>query len=270
VSVFQKRKEESPRAKKPRIFKPVTDEILIHARAASDRIDLWQRILCSCRVGCMAEVGVWRGAYSSAMLRDCPGISTYYLIDPWRKLADWNKPLNVSPDKFNDAYSEAMAAVAFAGSRVVVLRGTTLEVSDQIPDGSLDAVYIDGDHTLRGITIDLIRLLPKLRPDGLLCGDDYVADPWHQGSGYEPTLVAPFASYFAEAFELPIVALPFNQFVIYNRPGKFLFTNASGRNHSRQVGMAGRFWSRKGRDISQCIRGFLSRRSEGRRSSRAQ
>ena len=33
-----------------------------------------------------------------------------------------------------------------------MLRGTTTEVIDRVPDRSVDFAYIDGDHTLRGIT----------------------------------------------------------------------------------------------------------------------
>ena len=122
-----------------------------------------------------------------------------------------------------------MAKTAFAESKIRVLRGTTLDVIDQIPDGSLDFAYIDGDHSLRGITIDLVNLLPKIKPGGLIGGDDFAPRPWQHGPGFEPTLVCPFAIYFAEAKRLPIVFLPFNQFMIRNRPKLgFSVTDATG------------------------------------------
>lgn len=236
------------------------DDLLAHAAAASDRVDLWRRILRSQGVSRMAEVGVWRGEFAAAVLRDCPEISTYYLIDPWRPLEGWNKPLNVPADRFAQAHRDATAAVAFAGPRVVVLRGTTREVADRIPDGSLDAVYIDGDHTLRGITIDLMRMLPKLRPDGLLGGDDFLPDPWHHGAAYEPTLVSPFAIHFAEALEMPVVALPFHQFAIRNRPGAFSFRNVSGVKHSCHVGLPLSGWRHALRATARRVRRVLSGR----------
>jgi hypothetical protein len=94
-------------------------------------------------------------------------------------------------------------------------------VIDDIEDGSLDFAYIDGDHTLRGITIDLFKVLPKIKDGGLIGGDDFTNTPWQHGIRFEPTLVCPFSVYFAEAFDLPIVALPFEQFLIQKR------TNAS-------------------------------------------
>lgn len=239
----------------------MTDDLLANAATSTDRFDLWRRILNAHGTSRMAEVGVWHGEFAAAVLDGCPGISTYYLVDPWRPLDDWNKPLNVSAQRFAEAHRAALAAVAFAGTRAVVLRGTTREVADRISDGSLDAVYVDGDHTLRGITIDLVRMLPKLRPGGLLGGDDFVLDPWHHGAAYEPTLVNPFAVHFAEAMELPIVALPFHQFVICNSPGAFSFTNASGVNHSLKFARAESAWRRAMRAAKDRFRSIFAQRS---------
>jgi len=102
-------------------------------------------------------------------------------------------------------------------------------VIDEIPDQSLDFAYIDGDHTLRGITLDLIQLLPKIKDGGLIGGDDFVNKPWQHGSAYEPTLVCPFAVYFAEAMRLPFVALPHKQFLIQKAAdASFSFVDLTG------------------------------------------
>jgi hypothetical protein len=88
---------------------------------------------------------------------------------------------------------------------------------------------MDGDHTLRGITIDLIKVLPKVKEGGLIGGDDFASNPWQHDLRFEPTLVCPFAIYFAEAHNLPIVALPFKQFLIQKRAGSsFSFTDTTG------------------------------------------
>jgi hypothetical protein len=144
-------------------------------------------------------------------------------------LPDWNKPFNVDQGVFDDIYAEAMERTAFASERVIVLRGRTKEVIDRIPDSSLDFAYIDGDHTLRGITIDLVSLLPKLKEGGLVGGDDFVSNPWLHGIEFEPTLVCPFSIFFAEAMNLPILALSFGQFVIQKRANAyFCFIDTTG------------------------------------------
>lgn len=203
---------------------------------AVDRFDLWTGIARASESRRVAEIGVWRGDFAAHLLRGLPDLESYLLVDPWRPLADWNKPANVDVARFEAVRRDAVAATAFAGGKVTLLRGTTKEVVDRIPDGSLDLVYIDGDHTLRGITIDLLLMLRKVRPGGLLGGDDYFADPWHHGPKYEPTLVCPYARYFAEALSLPFVALPFRQFVIVNEATGFSATNLSGTECRDYVG----------------------------------
>lgn len=167
----------------------------------------------------MAEIGVYRGDFAAEVLRRAEGLQKYYLIDPWRHLADWNKPANESDEHFERLYHTALEQTAFAAHKRVVLRGKTTEVIEQIPDGSLDFAYIDGDHTLRGITIDLIRIYPKIREGGWMGGDDFCRSIWQHANEFEPTLVFPFAVYFAEAVAVPILALPGNQFLMQKAKG---------------------------------------------------
>jgi hypothetical protein len=154
------------------------------------------------------------------------------MIDPWANLPNWNKPFNVSTEVFNDVYNEAMGNTEFAAAKRIVLRGTSKEAIANIPDESLDFAYIDGDHTLRGITIDLIKILPKIKEGGMIGGDDFKAHSWKYGDQFEPTLVCPFSIYFAEAMDLPIFALPFNQFIIQKKiNASFSFTDTTGNFH---------------------------------------
>ena len=198
--------------------------------SASSRVDLWTRVIRQAGARRMVEIGVWKGDFARDILGSCASIERYYMIDPWASLPDWNKPFNVTPQVFDEVHAEAMAKTAFAADRITVLRGRTRDVIDQIPDGSLDFAYIDGDHTLRGITIDLIRLLPKMREGGLIGGDDFINTPWQHDIRFEPTLVCPFSIYFAEAMDLPIVALPHSQFLIQRRTGAgFRFIDTTGQ-----------------------------------------
>lgn len=131
-----------------------------------------------------------------------------------RRLAEWNKPANVDDDVFESLYREAMERTEAHAAKRAVLRGTTSETIHRIDDASLDFAYVDGDHTLRGVTIDLINVWPKIRGGGWIGGDDFCRPIWQHGERYEPTLVFPFAVHFAEAVGAPIYALPHNQFLI--------------------------------------------------------
>ena len=180
----------------------------------ASRVELWTRFVDETEASTVAEIGVYRGQFAARLLADCPGISTYYMVDPWRNLADWNKPAN-KPDKvFEKFFGEAMERTAAHEDKRVVLRGTTAEVIDQVPDGSLDFAYIDGDHTLRGITVDLVKVYPKVREGGWIGGDDFSPTIWQHSEEFEPTLVFPLAVHFAEAVGARIYGLPHKQFLI--------------------------------------------------------
>ena len=202
------------------------DHLAAVASDAGSRLDLWVEVITRTEAHRVAEIGVFRGAFAEEVLGRCPAITDYYMIDPWRHLEDWNKPANKDNQAFDKIFQEAMDRTAAFEERRRVLRGRTTEVIDRIPDGDLDFAYVDGDHTLRGITIDLIQVFGKVRPNGWLAGDDFARRIWQHGQDFEPTMVFPFAVYFAEAVGCPIYALPFGQFLIEKDPARgFSFTD---------------------------------------------
>ncbi len=155
------------------------------------------------------------------------------MIDPWRHLPDWNKPANTEDEMFESFFHEAMRVTEFARDRRVVLRGKTTEVSHDIPDGSLDFAYIDGDHTLRGITIDLIQMYPKIKEGGWIGGDDFRPGIWEHPLNFEPSLVFPFVVHFAEAVGATLYAMPHAQFLIHKLSGaEFVFHDLTGKYQS--------------------------------------
>jgi methyltransferase family protein len=177
----------------------------------------------------MAEVGVYRGDFAAEMLRRCESLTAYYMIDPWRHLSDWNKPANKEDGVLEEYFQETKAKTEFAAAKRLILRGKTTEVIEQIPDGELDFAYIDADHTLKGIAIDLVRVYPKLRSGGFLGGDDFTRSVWEHNFKFEPTLVFPFAVYFAEAVGATIYALPHSQFCLKKgNGGQFAFVDLTG------------------------------------------
>ena len=190
------------------------DDLIAWAAQAAKRADFWVSFVNGVRASEVAEIGVYRGTFAARLLRDCPGIGAYYMVDPWRHLPDWNKPANVGDDVFERLYDEAMGRTEAYADKRVVLRGTTSETIARIDDASLDLAYVDGDHTLRGVTVDLINLWPKVGEGGWIGGDDFCRPIWQHGARYEPTLVFPFAVHFAEAVGAAIYALPHNQFLI--------------------------------------------------------
>jgi hypothetical protein len=192
-----------------------TNQLLLECMSGSkSRIDFWVDFINRVQVRKMVEVGVYRGDFAAALLERCTGIGRYYMIDPWKHLDNWNKPANQDDAVFERFFQETKAKTDFAEQRRVILRGKTTDVVEEIADGELDFAYIDGDHTLKGIAIDLIRIYPKVKPEGFIGGDDFTTSVWEHKTSFEPTLVFPFAVYFAEAFGATIYSLPYSQFCL--------------------------------------------------------
>jgi hypothetical protein len=159
-----------------------------------NRFLLWSNIineyslLNNCKVNIL-EIGVWGGQFARHILDNCECVNKYYLIDPYRNLTDWNKPLNISNEAFETIYKEMCDKLSNYKDKTILLRGKTDEVIDKIDNNTLDIIYIDGDHTFNGITTDITKSLCKIKNGGIIGGDDYVENIYHHGSKYSPTMV---------------------------------------------------------------------------------
>jgi hypothetical protein len=179
-----------------------------------DRLRFWTDFVNRLEIRSVTEIGVWRGEFAEFLLSNCPTIQRYYLVDPWRHLDSWNKPFNKDDDVFAEVFAEAQNRLSPFDNKCEILRGTTIEV--ELPQ--VDLTYVDGDHTLRGIAIDLIRAWPKTT---WLGGDDY-GGIWQHGSEFEPSMVCPFAANFAEAVDTPFQV--FGDQYLIGGEGRFSYT----------------------------------------------
>ena len=199
------------------------------ASRSESRETFWVEFVNSFGLKQIAEIGVYRGDFAKALLQGCERLTRYYMIDPWKHLTDWNKPANLPEAELESYYQETMNKTGFAAGKRCILRGRTVDVIDQMPDQTLDFAYIDGDHTLRGITIDLTCIFPKVRFGGFVGGDDFTRSIWQHKTTFEPTLVFPMAVYFAEAVGATIFALPNSQFCLQKTEERhFSFIDMTG------------------------------------------
>jgi hypothetical protein len=209
------------------------EKINIIAKKSNDRFDFCINLIDEFNLINVAELGVYRGDFAQKVLNKNQCVEKYTMIDPWRNLTTWNKPANKDNDTFEKFYQETLDKTDFAKEKRIILRGKTTEVISQIPDCAYDLVYIDGDHTLKGISIDLINLWPKVKEKGFIVGDDFLPTIWQHSQKFEPTMVFPFAVYFAEAVNAKIYALPYGQFVIFKqKETEFEFIDLSNGKYS--------------------------------------
>jgi hypothetical protein len=128
------------------------------------------------------EIGVWRGEFSRILLeRLQPQHLT--LVDPWPSpdVAPIVYPGEVADKSAADDIYAFVVSEFGADPRVSILRKASLEAVSDFPDRSLDWVYVDGLHFVDDVRADLKAWTPKLKPGGVICGDDYY---WRDDKGH--------------------------------------------------------------------------------------
>lgn len=124
-----------------------------------------------------AEIGVWKGAYSASF---CAASRSLHMlcVDPWLSYPAWLDTKNaMAPEQaaaFMDAaYQEARARLAPLNCTMV--RQFSADAARDVPDRSLDFVYIDGNHVYNAVLEDVTLWAPKVRSGGFVAGHDYRA-----------------------------------------------------------------------------------------------
>ena len=127
----------------------------------------------------VAEVGVWRGTLSQVICRECPSVQRLILVDPWTVVYAKDEQgkwmvfgPGVTEHEMRHAYSQVARWALQQGERVTILKMPSREGAERVPDGSLDAVMIDALHTYQACKEDILLWRPKVRPGGLIIGDD--------------------------------------------------------------------------------------------------
>ena len=115
-----------------------------------------------------AEVGVCDGRYSQKLCESIPGLKLY-CVDAWRAYSDnsqdgtqkqLDKCLRITLDRLKD-YD------------VTIMMKWSLDAAREIPDNSLDFVYIDCNHKFDYVMEDIIAWARKVRKGGIVSGHDY-------------------------------------------------------------------------------------------------
>lgn len=127
-----------------------------------------------------AEVGVWRGDFSSVLLNYLE-LQKLTLIDPWKfsknfpdswyggRIAENQGDMDRVYDYVCQRFREEIAT-----ERVLTFRGQL----DAIDTLDADWVYVDGDHTVEGVSADIRELCRLMKPGSVVMFDDYGEIGW--------------------------------------------------------------------------------------------
>jgi hypothetical protein len=119
------------------------------------------------------EIGVLKGKTLFSVLDACPKLSMTG-VDQW-------KVLPLREDENAETYSvfdmakieeDVHRKMLKYGGRCQIFKGDSVCQANRFRDGSVDFVFIDGDHTEKGVRRDIEAWEPKVRSGGMVLGHD--------------------------------------------------------------------------------------------------
>lgn len=124
------------------------------------------------------EVGIGYGTHAKNILKNT-NVATLFLVDPMRQYENdgfsddiMRQIPKIHGKNFDELYGLIQNELSPWAARTVFIRKPSLEVTE-IPDGSVDFIFLDGDHSYTAVLADLKHWMPKLASGGMLMGDDY-------------------------------------------------------------------------------------------------
>jgi predicted O-methyltransferase YrrM len=126
-----------------------------------------------------AEIGVRIGEYSEVLCQKNPNLHLY-CIDPWT-------PYSARGNAETQESNYKLAVERLSKYNTTILKKTSMDALENISDGSLDFVYIDGLHDFENVMLDIIHWSHKVRSGGIVSGHDYC---WGYQGGVVPAVDA--------------------------------------------------------------------------------
>lgn len=128
----------------------------------------------------VAEVGIGYGTHAKYVLKTT-SVSNLILVDPMKYYPNdgfatdiMSKIPEVVGNNFNELYDLINKELSLWNDRYTWFRTESLNITEnQVPNESLDCVFVDGDHSYEAVRKDLEFWWQKVRSGGQLLGDDY-------------------------------------------------------------------------------------------------
>lgn len=121
------------------------------------------------------EIGVANGVYSETLMKANPQLKMWG-VDPYEPHQGYRDYVHEST--FNQMLSDAHERLD-KFPNYTFIRKYSMDALADFEDGTLDFVYIDGDHCFESCVADIAGWIKKIRPGGIIAGHDYVR---HKGN----------------------------------------------------------------------------------------
>jgi hypothetical protein len=133
-------------------------------------------------LGDAVEIGVKTGKYSDFLLTHWHG-KRLISVDPWLEAEpeEYVDRANVPQGEHDRFYEATQERLARHGKRSEIRRLMSVEAARDVPDASVDFVYIDARHDYDSVLEDLDAWFPKVCAGGIIAGHDYVDGTFSSG-----------------------------------------------------------------------------------------
>ena len=119
----------------------------------------------------VCEVGVKDGGFFQTILS--PAVNIAIAIDVWDEFSSKSQnDIGRTRDALKDSH-KAFCQKYQDDKRVIIIKKQSSRAYLEIPDESLDFVYLDADHTYDAVRGDIENFYPKIKKGGVLAGHDY-------------------------------------------------------------------------------------------------
>lgn len=122
------------------------------------------------------ELGAWKGRSACFMgveIANSGKPIDFYAVDHWQGSAG-EAEHDSDPDvRAGRLYEVFLANTAPVAEQVKPIRSDSAAAASQFADASIDFLYIDANHSYERVLRDLIAWYPKVKPGGLIAGDDW-------------------------------------------------------------------------------------------------
>ena len=130
---------------------------------------------CHQLLGDAIEIGSLRGDFTIDILSTWHG-RCLHVVDPWIEYPEF---IETKIGNLSEAYKVFTERTSVFSDRIKIHRAMSSDAVNDFADGSVDFVYIDGNHSYKFVRSDLGLYWPKLRPGGIFAGHDYESiGPW--------------------------------------------------------------------------------------------
>ena len=147
-----------------------------------DRLQLGETLNALGLLGTGVEIGCAYGHYAQKVLETWKG-ERYLMVDLWAPQPVDVYRENQSGLRFDECLRHCQDLAA-RDPRVKMMQMGSVDAAAQVEDGSLDFVYIDGNHDYGPVLADMDAWWPKVKPGGIFAGHDFYNAVEEPGKGH--------------------------------------------------------------------------------------